>query len=737
MNHLEKILKWGCYLPLALPLFFTDFTFFPWHFGKTMIFQIIVEILLVIFLLLWARGEKTIKRFNFLDWSILIFLIILTVTAVAGINFSNSFWGNEARANGVFTWWHFGIFYFLLVNTFKENKDWMRLFSLIVAVGAVAALTSIFPSLLPASWVSNSGGGIIGNRAFLAYFLSPLVGLGMYLFLKETSPWHWPYLGAVALYIVTLILVNNRGAFLGLAIGILAGLIAAVLILPRKKYKFIVGVTVFTALFCAIGLFFILQNTSLGARFPRLYARAQFYISSGTGATRIMAWTSALKGVKERPLSGWGMGNYEIVFSKYYSPLFLKYGFSETVWDKPHNWLLEIGMASGILGVAGYVFIYAAAIFFLFTPCGSSPVGRRPLAACGRGYLILFSILSAYFIQSLFLFETTNTLLVWFLILAFISATRSAVLQSAEKKKYLPRQAVLVVAVIVVIFSLYRFNFIPLRSSYYLRQAEKSANLNDWIFNANKALDESRSARPSFEGEVAVFLAEQFVESDKLGNLTSDESVKSTALNILKVLRQEEKKYPDNLSYPTWAGQVLTILGARMDAAYYTEAEDELRKAVQISPQKQESWFLLGRLLLLKKDFTGALLAQTRAVEIEPSLGISHWFLGLAKVASGDLKGGLLEIEKARELGYNLTMDQKLYVLDLYAEDKNYKKLIEEYGQLAAAEPDNVNWQVRLATVYALSGDKKSALDIAKKLIISYPDIKADAEKFIKDYKLE
>lgn len=719
------------YAALFLPLLFTDFTFFPWHFGKTVIFQILVELALAVVAYMTYRSYRTNRTYNWLDIAVFVFLVILTITAITGVNFPNSFWGNEARASGVFTWWHFGIFYFLLINLFKENKDWTRLFFLAAAVGAIAAVTAIFPSILPESWVSASGGGIIGNRAFLAYYLSPLIGLGVYLFFTGQSRWRWIYLGAAILSLYALVLTNNRGAFLGLVVGVLTSLFVAVKILPIRKHKLIAGSAVIAILLCAIGLFFLLRNTSLGERWPRLFNLTRFSISSGTGATRFLAWASAFEGIKERPILGWGMGNYEIIFSKYYSASFLKYGFSETVWDKPHNWLLEIATASGIFGAAGYLSIYAVAFFYLLRRKGNEG------EALPASRLILFSVLTAYFVQSLFLFETTNTLLVWFLILAFISAKQSAAPQPMENKKQFFRRAFAVVAAILVAFSLYRFNFVPLRASYYLRQAEKSANLNDWTLNANKALDQSQPAWPAFEGEIAVFLSGQFVQFDKRGDLTSNESITQTVLNVVRVLRQEENKHPDNLSYPTWAGQVLMTLGARADAAYYAEAKEEFKKAIQISPKKQESWFLLGRLLLLEKNFPEALSAHARAVDIDPSVSASHWFFGLAKVASGDLSGGLFEIEKARELGYNLDREQKLYVLDLYASDKNYKKLVEEYGKLVSAEPDNVIWYVRLATAYALSGDKAAALKVAKILINSFPEIKADAEKFIKDYKLE
>ncbi|MBI5728777.1 MAG: hypothetical protein HY983_00835, partial [Candidatus Magasanikbacteria bacterium] len=69
---LNKIIKFGLYSTLFLPLLFTSFTYFPWNFGKTIIFQIVVELLLFLHIIGQAMksDDKTAKPMNWLDWSL-------------------------------------------------------------------------------------------------------------------------------------------------------------------------------------------------------------------------------------------------------------------------------------------------------------------------------------------------------------------------------------------------------------------------------------------------------------------------------------------------------------------------------------------------------------------------------------------------------------------------------------------------------------------------------------------
>lgn len=753
MKMYQTIRKAGLYLVLLLPLFFTPFTFFPWLFGKTMIFQIVVEILVVGWFIFWlsrrpsVRSWSILKRLNWIDWSILFFLIILIVSAVAGVNFSNSFWGNQARANGVFTWLHFVIFYFLLIGYFNNNEKYQNqergisfrryaVFAILTAV--VVCFSAFFQDYLPSSWRGNLGmrlSGIIGNSAFLAAYLIPAGGLAFYLLITAQKKWRYFFSCAAILIFATLILTGIRGAFIGLAIGIFTGLIASLFILSSKKQK-VIAILIFAILIILfLILFGLSQGKSFQLNFPRLASLFNFYnYLKDTGATRLMAWEAALKGLMDRPLLGWGWGNYEVIFNKFYNPQFLTFGFKETVWDKPHNWFLEIGSSAGLMGMTGYLMIFVAAFYYLFRQATIRRIEK----------IILAATFVAYFVQNLFLFETTNALILWFVLLAYVSS-----LEHRRDQEHLPHPAldelsqgagkrilfggVKILVIILFFFSLYKFAYLPLRSSYFMRQAELSATLTEWIKYADKAL----TIPVPFLSENAIFLGQQFTNFDKANAILVNKETESAALKITGVLEESGKKYNDNLSFPVWAGQVYMVLGERFNNKYYQDAERVLWQAQKIAPQKQEVLFLSGRLYLLKKDFNKAIEVHQRAVELAPQIGISHWFLGLAYVASGDRPAGLKEIEKAQAFGYTLTIDKKMYVWDIYALEKNYAKLIEEYSAALEAEPENVNWYIKLAAAYALAGEKKKALELAKEAMNLYPPLKAEAEKFIKEYKLK
>ena len=66
-NYLGKIFRYGLYLPLFVPIVFTSFTFFPWNFGKTIIFEVVVEILLGLFFLLRCNKVGCLAHHNGVD----------------------------------------------------------------------------------------------------------------------------------------------------------------------------------------------------------------------------------------------------------------------------------------------------------------------------------------------------------------------------------------------------------------------------------------------------------------------------------------------------------------------------------------------------------------------------------------------------------------------------------------------------------------------------------------------
>lgn len=725
---LRKTIKFGLYSTLILPILFTPFTYFPWLFGKTVIFQIVVEALLFCWLIQAVRGKTALPVIRPLDWSIVIFVFILTVTALVGVNFSHSFWGYEARADGVFTWFHFAVWYLLLKSTFKKPEDWKKLLAVSIGVAVLVSLTIFFQRYLPAGWQSGADGGIIGNRGFAASYLLGSIGLTALLFSLLNSARRWFLAAPLFILVFALVFVSNRGAFVGLSVGLALGLVLLLyFVAPLRRRRAFLAV-LFGMLIIGCSLFFLPRSAFIRERAPAFARVISFenYLSA-TARTRLLAWRIGWSGFAARPIFGWGPNNFDIVFNKYYDPQFLRFSFSETVWDKPHNWFLELADGSGILGV----FSYAAMLVL----AGYAAFKRRTVAG-----VVVLSALTAGAVQNFFLFETSNSLLLFFLLLAFVSnqfasdSVRATPSRPAAilMRLFHSRWFVFAYAVLAF-FLLFRFNFVPLKSSYYLARAETAVSSSVWAENSNRAL----SFPAPFIGETAIFLAERFIQLEKAGVDVTNKETMVAAIGVADVLERQSDRYPDNPLFPVWAGQMYMALGERIDEKYYTPAEKMLLRAHDISPLKQEFLFFLGRLYLLKKDFPRAIEYQRQAVAAAPSIGVSHWFLGLAYIASGDAVRGLQEIELAVVNRYALSLDQQLYVLDIYAGEKKYDKVIDGYRDLIRSDPENVNWHIRLATAYALAGDKAAALKTAEQAVSLYPPLRAEADAFIKQYKLK
>ncbi len=739
-----KLITVGLYLTLLLPLAFTPFTFLPWHFGKTIIFQIIVETMILLWLAIQLPDTNfrlKVKGLNWLDWSVIGFLIILTITSLTGVNPVNSFWSDQARANGVFTWWHFGAWYFLLkgvLHSSRQARDQEKLAIGIIstAVALAVSVTIFFPSILPVSWQGGSGGGIIGNRAFAASYLLMSFGLALYLlFTSRLWQWRLAFFGSAAILGAALVVLRNRGALFGIGVGLVAVTLLLIIFGKDKRARLagvVVGAMVATLL---ATLFFVQPVRNLWPALAELVRHPGVVMQEGTAATRLLAWRIAWNGFLARPILGWGMGNFSVIFNQYYQPQFLKFGFSETVWDKPHNWLLELADGAGVLGAASYLVIMGVAVWFAL---------REPKeevsAATSVGGIILAATLIAYFAQSFFLFETSNSLWLFFFLLALISFAQSAKetpanfgsvgMGGSHLNRF--RSLFFILYSLFFIFIVFKYSYLPLKVSYYLSRARSFDNTEIWADNALKTL----STPVSFRMENGIFLAERFVQLDKAGAPLEASSTVAAARTVANALEEEARHQSANPLPLAWAGQVYLALGEKVSAVYYLKAEELFKDAIKLSPNKQEWRFFLGRLYLLEKKFDQAILAHKEAVALAPDIGVSHWFLGVAEAAAGDSKAALSEIELAESHGYSFNRDQELYVLDLYAEEKNYAKVIAGYTKLLEAEPENVTWYVRLATAYALAGDKPKALEIVDRVVKFFPTIKGEAEKFIKQYKL-
>ncbi len=717
------------FVVLTLPLVFTSFTIFPWQFGKTILFQIFIELALASFLVhsLIKKGKEWKWQWNWLDLSILFFLGGLLITTLMGVNREQSFWMNQSRTIGVFTWIHFGLFYFLCRINFSTSKEWKKAFQWSLGVALLVAASAVFQNFLPASWRGDLGerfSGILGNPAFFAAYMLVHAGIALWLFLQEKKIMRWLYALVSAFFMAMIWFSGIRGAFLGLIVGIAIAFVSLGLEAFRSRkenkaqiWKF-VGISggIFLVL---VGVGLIFQNSLLSSRL------LDVSFTSGSGRTRLMAWNIALTAFKERPFFGFGWGNYEIPFNQHFNPEFLKYGFQETVWDKPHNALLEVLASTGLF-VIFYIGVFVAAAWALLKKNSNDTPQERVQKK------ILLAILVAYGVQNLFLFDTFSVLVVIIFLLAYIA--QFAVSKKEKVIHFTGWHPLFSVGLLALIGYCLLLNIQFLRSSHAVQAVLQSSNTFQFSENVHSVF----VADTALKDENALLIAEHLTDMDKANLLGSENASywKAGALEVAQVLETYGRQYPQNIAYPNWAGQVYIILGEYTNQSYYVQAIENFKRSEQVAPQKQEIKFLLTRVYLLQKDFSNAIMTAQQAVDIAPNVGQSYDFLGLAQVAGEKFPEAVKSFDLALKNGFSPIQEHRLYIIDIYLSQKEYDKAIEQYLILQKNYPTVPDWYIKLAALYALKGDKVEALKMVDQALLLAPEIKPQAEAFIKQNNL-
>ncbi|MEK7452819.1 MAG: O-antigen ligase family protein [Patescibacteria group bacterium] len=751
---LEKIIKYLIYISFSLPLIFLNYSIYPLHFGKTVYFQILVEVLLVLASLYFVFYKKSLRKFLLIDWLILAFFLSQLISAIFGINFNNSFWGDQQRASGVFTWAHFIIFYFLIRQFFITKKDWLNAGFLIVFVSLISSIIAwIGQSTDLLKWISVDSDrlmGVIGNPIFFANYLTIPIFLAFTFFFWSLSNskisdslriWHsdsklmswmfgkhkWFYLIVGISSLTTFFIAQVRGAFVGLLVALFLIWLFVIFgkVLSKKASRSILAVgLIFSFVFS--GLYILNKKSDLISTYSSGLSR-MLSIDSGssTGKTRLMAWDIAIKGWQEYPVIGYGPENYQDIFDKYYNPDFLRYSFAETVWDKPHNYFLEILGAQGVVGVLLYLGIILTAIFYL------KSIFKREIDKYGKiGVIILFGAITAYVVQGLFSFETSNSLQLWFFLLAFIVFlyARKEGENFIKEKNELFGRVVAFCFLIVVIFSLYQ-NYIMLKSSYYMsftRDAVVTGSAYYWKKYATEAI----SVKAPFVWENAIFLTKDISTFDGNGNLNAD-MLYGISGDIEKVFLDYVEKYPNSYLYRFWLGQLYAFMGEYMDKKYYDNSERFLKEAGEISKDRQHIPLLLSKSYLLRGMPKEAIVILEALVAKNREFPEPHWFLGLAYIGNNEKEKGILEME--RGLSFGSTQEGNiLYFIDLYLEKEDYKKALPLYKKLTERSPENASFHHDLAIMYMVTGNKDASVKSFKDALRLNPTLKDGIEKFFK-----
>lgn len=411
--------------------------------------------------------------------------------------------------------------------------------------------------------------GVLGNSLHSGLLISAAMAVA--LARKKSAL----YIFTALFMIASLFVMKSRSGIL------CAGLIAFYLF-PRKM----IWMSLVAGLI-AIVLFFTQREFLLG----KLELDA-FTLPSTLG--RVTIWRSALEAVAEKPITGYGLGNFESAYLLFRHPSseYLRYG-KTTVFA--HNGFLQVAVETGLPGLVFFVWGLAAVL-----------VRTKPLFFKEK---MLFSILLVFFLTSLF----NYSLALPFNGLIFVGAF--ALLASkvkAEKSISLKRHWIFPTTIVTlwsVFMASYGFSeVLEKRGRFGAAARVCPLRAQSWY---SLALENWREGKPAF--------AE--IDRALLWN-SQDPFIWHKRAIMLSLAQPDNKKEIDN-SY---------------------------KRAQVLSPTHAPFYLEEGFYRINARDYSQAMKLFTTASELEPVAPMPYYALALLAKQLKDPKTAYREIEKALAL---------------------------------------------------------------------------------------
>jgi len=608
-----NIIRWGTYLILFTPLIISNAFFFPFVGLKSLYFMGLVEIIFFTWLFLIIFSPKYRPQLNLVLGSLILFLIILILSALFGVNPSYSFWSKFERMTGILMMLHL-FFFFLVISSVFKKEDWQKIFAVSIFVGVIINFISL---ILKSPDVKE--GSTIGNSSFLGTYLLFNLFLALYLILKSK--------GVLRIYSFFCFLVTFSFLFLSKAraakLSFLGGLILLFLfwlIFRKEKKVRILGIFLLT--FFLIGaislIFFALQPGSF------VYRKIVQIFSQETINSRFTIWKIALKGWLERPWLGWGPENFEFAFNKYYNPSLLTPEYAGHFWyDRTHNIIFDTLVTSGILGLLSYLVIFIIAFYFLWNP---APYAQHDLAnqntkSLGDGIdfwtsSVFTVLLISYFFQNLTVFDMVSSYMMFFLVLGFVAGLKKREIPDTKVKPI--NLTSLILLSILFLFSFSKFIISPLKTDAYVISALKSEP-----FSAERL---SFYEKTLYTSPLGKYQIRQFLTGFSLGTVSEKIPGKEILKEFDFLVQELEKSIKEcSIDYKSYLqlGQLYNFY-SKLDPTKIQDAERILKRAIELSPTNQQGYWYLTETKIYQKKLKEALSLAEKAVELEPRLSMSH-----------------------------------------------------------------------------------------------------------------
>ena len=714
-----KILRYlliaGIFIVPFIPLIVSSTMFFPFITGKNFTFRILVELLLGGWAILAVLDKAYRPKFSWLLISVLSFVGIMAFADFFGANPFKSFWSNFERMEGLLALVHLLGYFVVAGVVLNTEKLWNWFWNTSVIVSAIIGIYGILQ--LVGKITINQGGARLdatfGNASYLAIYMLFHVFITAFLLVRwrGLSMMKYFYGAAIILQLIILYFTATRGALLGLVGGVLLATLLISIFEKDKKYirKISIGILAFTILL--VGIFVVIKDANFVQKSPVLNRISS--ISLEEGATRFKIWNMALQGVKERPILGWGQENFNLVFNKYYNPSL----FGQEPWfDRVHNIFFDWLIAGGILGFLAYFSIPVLMLYYLWR--------RLEVDLSVTEKSIFTGLLAGYFFHNMFVFDNIMSYILFFSIAAYIYAHSTmrnnnvSSDMSVESSNGTKRIAIPII-IIAVIFSMYFFNIKGMSASRATIQGispQSSFDIN--ISNLEKALAYNTVGKQEAIEQMAVIALRM-----KNGGADIEVQTKFFELANREMGKLVEER-PDDARIRIFYASLLNQFN------FHDNALPHLKKAVELSPNKQAIQFELGTAYLNKGEFEKAFEIFEKTYNLAPDFREAEIIYRVGAIYAGK------EAEVNEIIGPISDQDRiDTRIINAYAKVNRFDEVVKSWQIAVEKDPDNSQLHLSLGASYLQIGERQLAIDEIQKAIDLNEDFREQGEFFIKEIR--
>ena len=397
------------------PLVYMD-TIYPAVVAKALFSRVLIECAFALWLLVSLYSPEYRPRKSWIAAALLAWLSVSLLSAMVGVNPTQSLWGSAMRMTGVVDLAHWTVYAVMLASMFRDKRSWAML--LLVNVGVSVAVTALagisyVQHLLDVetSGVSRTA-STLGNGLSLGSYASISAGLTIVLMAMTRTPLWVAALAPVLMLNLGAVWISGTRTGL-VAVPVILAVLAVCWAASGSRLRLWIVLGALIAALLAGGVFVSGTATSGKGSSDVMVNRLASGLSGNNRSIegRIQAGKVAVEATLFRPALGYGPENFVVAWGEFWPQQWDHF----VVFDNSHNKFLEVSATTGILGLIAYTTLWIV----LITHAVKAVRERREDAGI-LGAAVL-ATLAGYLVMAMVMLDETEFLMQFALLAGYLA----------------------------------------------------------------------------------------------------------------------------------------------------------------------------------------------------------------------------------------------------------------------------------------------------------------------------